>query len=356
MRVGLLGWHCPTGIGYMNLDLYQLGLVDSWLIPTHPKLGVSPLPPGGSSSIQVCRQLDDKRTVLKFLSGVDVLIMVERPFLKHIDIWQECRKRKILTCCIPMLEFFPPPTPGIWTLQPDIVWAVNRHTLVTLQNYSLKATRQGTSCNWKDRILGMRWGVNLDRFPFQPRTQHNRFLFLNGWGGTKDRKGADIISRAALFATGVEIRVLSQTAELPEFPNNVTVDRRIYHNPAELYQQGDILLMPSRWEGLGLQTWEAYASGLPVIASNTPPLDELPGAIMINGRQQEYTLSSQLVVAGLEPAARLLADLLLQHHHTDITQWSKICRQEAEKVSLRQQFGRARIKLDHWLTKQRLKT
>ena len=177
MRIGLIGWHAPTGIGYMNLDMFQLGLVDSWLIPAHPKLGVSSVPTG-SGDVRICQRLDDKRTVLQFLTGLDVLIVVERSFLKNIDIWQECRKRKILTCCIPMLEFFPPPTPGGWTLQPDVIWAVNRHTLDTLHNYSLKATRQGSNCYWRHQLLSLRWGVNLYRFPFQLRTQCRRFFFF----------------------------------------------------------------------------------------------------------------------------------------------------------------------------------
>lgn len=349
MRIGLLGWHAPTGIGYMNLDMYQLGFADTWLAPRHPKLGIAAAPPGAGTFIP-CELAINRHTLASFLDSIDILVLVERPFLQGVDIWAECRKRKILTCCIPMLEFFPAPMQTAWTAWPDCVWSVNKHTTETLSRMSRRAQQQGLQCRWKNKVLALRWGVNLQRFPFHQQTRCTEFLFLNGWGGTQERKGADIVARAACLSPTARIRVLSQTRELPDFPSNVTVDLTDYANPADMYRQGNVLLLPSRWEGLGLQLWEAYASGLPVIVSNAPPMSELPHATRIDGLPTVRRLSSALEVAGFEPAFGSLAAILAQQQNMELTAQSKLCRKEAEKVDLTQQFAHARTALSQWAT------
>jgi len=40
MEIGIVGWATPTGIGYINSDLWSLGIADRWLVPAHPLLGV----------------------------------------------------------------------------------------------------------------------------------------------------------------------------------------------------------------------------------------------------------------------------------------------------------------------------
>ncbi len=39
MRTGLIGYAARTGCGQINRDLYDLGFVDSWLVPRHPVVG-----------------------------------------------------------------------------------------------------------------------------------------------------------------------------------------------------------------------------------------------------------------------------------------------------------------------------
>jgi glycosyltransferase involved in cell wall biosynthesis len=46
---------------------------------------------------------------------------------------------------------------------------------------------------------------------------------------------------------------------------------------ARYLREADIVAIPSRWEGFGLQAVEAMASGVPVVASDIPPLREVLG-------------------------------------------------------------------------------
>lgn len=62
-----------------------------------------------------------------------------------------------------------------------------------------------------------------------------------------------------------------------------------------LFADADVLLAPSRWEGLGVPLFEATAHGLPVITNDAPPMNELVldgvNGVLIPSRDAEPTKS-----------------------------------------------------------------
>ncbi len=69
----------------------------------------------------------------------------------------------------------------------------------------------------------------------------------------------------------------------------------------------DIFVMPSRWEGFGLAAAEAMAAGLPVIASDLPPLREL-----ITHRRTGLLVEQGSAVALADAVEELLGDAELR--------------------------------------------
>jgi glycosyltransferase involved in cell wall biosynthesis len=161
------------------------------------------------------------------------------------------------------------------------------------------------------------WPIDVERFSYRQRTRCCRFLFVNGHGGHKGRKGADIVAEAARLAPEARVLVVSQTNDLPAFPNNVEVRSAVGDN-VDLYAQGDVCIQPSKWEGIGLQLLECQAAGLPLITTDAPPMNEYHALDRIAvARREPVTLRRPLEVD--IPCARSLANLMRKWNGADVS-------------------------------------
>lgn len=79
-----------------------------------------------------------------------------------------------------------------------------------------------------------------------------------------------------------------------------------------LRSRADVLLAPSRWEGLGLHLFEATAIGMPIITTDRPPMSEIVrhednGLLVASRESPEPTPSG---VAAYDPDESALADAI----------------------------------------------
>jgi glycosyltransferase involved in cell wall biosynthesis len=141
--------------------------------------------------------------------------------------------------------------------------------------------------------------------PFWPRTGL-RILFV---GRLDEQKGVDVLFAAMrkLGARAFAVVVGSPVAGHDpghHIPSNVrTVGWLRREQIEELYAAAEVLVMPSRWEGLPLVALEAMRAGLPVIATR---VGGIPEAVEdgVTGRLVDLDAPSQLasVLASLDPA------------------------------------------------------
>jgi glycosyltransferase involved in cell wall biosynthesis len=200
---------------------------------------------------------------------------------------------------------------------------------------------------WKSRfrfewqIECIAWPIDTDRFAFQQRDVCRRFVFVNGGGGAWTespggpqrrlrRKGFDTLSAAARLAPEISIIAYSQTDDVPVLPRNVELrpppdDNRL------LYQDGDVCVQPSHWEGLGLPLLECQAAGMPLITTDVPPMNEHRPLAVIPAELEAAYLSSEHCI----PAARIepvqLASVLRSVVGRDISAASTEARQFVER-------------------------
>ena len=153
-----------------------------------------------------------------------------------------------------------------------------------LYDFLLCNTRRHYSV-FKDhpRAFYIPWGTDLD--VFRPRDRAgsgDSVTFFHSCGVSPLRKGSDLLVRAFQYVKGNAKLIIHSQGSFSEHPPTASViaqDPRIELIEAGvgapgLYHFGDVYVYPTRLEGIGLTIAEALASGLPVITTNAPPMNE----------------------------------------------------------------------------------
>jgi len=135
------------------------------------------------------------------------------------------------------------------------------------------------------------WGTHVHLYQPQPTSKERpvTFIISAGMSGGNarvhpwmDRRGVGLAMRVFQRVKGdCKLIVLSQIplSECPQdWKNAVNNDHRIEFvvgtfNPVPYYL-GDVYVYPSRLDGIGLTLPEALSSGIPVITTNCPPMNE----------------------------------------------------------------------------------
>ena len=258
-RIGLVGYNTAQGLGYVNRDIAQWLDVHDWIITKHPRFPMLDRP---KSQYQIADMQIPDDELRERLQGLDVVMFVEvcPPNLPRV-----AKSLGIKTVCVPMVEWLP--------LQEGWTQSIDLWIAPTLFSYSQLVTR-----GVRGDVRYTPWPIDTSRFAFRQRKKLERYVFAHGNGGPRDRKGGKLLAEAAAMVPEIPLIVYSQQnqsgqAESVQWPNHVDF-RGDAKTPADLYAGGDCMIMPSRWEGLGLQLYECQAAGLPLITTGAPPMTE----------------------------------------------------------------------------------
>ncbi len=153
------------------------------------------------------------------------------------------------------------------------------------------------SVTWCERRRYAEWGLETPRVPWGihpellevPVRRSSdglvRFVFPGGFLG--HRKPAEPVVEAFANAAGENLRLLVKAqverSRLERLLPMIEADERIellladepWHEHLAAVAANDVSLSPSRWEGLGLPLYEAVAFGMPTIANDDPPMNEV---------------------------------------------------------------------------------
>lgn len=141
--------------------------------------------------------------------------------------------------------------------------------------------------NWHRNCFFIQWGT--DTKLFQPvknnylTRKETVFFHSAGYGGINCRKGTDVLIKSFQKVKGPSRLVIHSQVPIAKYGKDiqeiVESDERIEFLqktvPAPgLYYLGDIYVYPSKLEGIGLSVSEALSCGLPVITTDTAPMNE----------------------------------------------------------------------------------
>lgn len=141
--------------------------------------------------------------------------------------------------------------------------------------------------DWHPQCLYLPWGTNIDVFRpnLSTKIETNKVTFFHSSGYSPVRKGTDLVLEAfSALPTSAHLVIHSQGPLANKIPNLATLKKLLEQERLTLYEQtvtapglyhlGDVYVYPSRLEGIGLTIAEALACGLPVITTDSPPMNE----------------------------------------------------------------------------------
>ncbi|HET6831544.1 MAG TPA: glycosyltransferase family 4 protein [Solirubrobacterales bacterium] len=154
--------------------------------------------------------------------------------------------------------------------------------------YSMTDCEQRRYAGWGIETPRVPWGIHPELLDIPVRRADDglvRFVFPGGFLG--HRKPAEPVVEAFGRAAGEDLRLLVKAqverSRLERLLPLVEADERIELRLADepwpehlaAIAAHDVSLSPSRWEGLGLPLYEAIAFGMPTIANDDPPMNEV---------------------------------------------------------------------------------
>jgi len=293
MRLAVVGWAGDSGVGrelidaVRNLPVACAFILDNKAKPTRKDL----------------------------LMGTPAYFATEANLEKQMELFIEChRPDTVLTWEVPGVWSFP----SIWRRK-DVRWVHMVHwdwfsassdhlpawklaSRLLAPNAMCQRELQSL-CGLESTLLPV--PVDTRRLVFRERKKADLFISVYGYGGHHDRRSIPEIveawKRMGSAAPKLVIRAQKPVAEMPANPpQGISVQLGNVPEPADLYASGDVALQPSRYEGVGVSLVEAQACGMPVIAVNAPPMNEIVcGPLIPVGTTNKVSLMGKAVTSSV---------------------------------------------------------
>lgn len=177
--------------------------------------------------------------------------------------------------------------------------------------------------------------IDTDRLAFRERRRAVRFVSVYGYGGAHDRRSLpEILAAWKMLSRAPELTIRAQCAlpkECGVLPPSVKVLVGNTPEPGELYDDFDVAVQPSRYEGVGVSMMEAQACGVPVITTQAPPMDEFARELPVSVAERvQYNIMHKMVDAYI-PSVPSLAQTVMRIHNKDIGGMSRAVHARVER-------------------------
>jgi glycosyltransferase involved in cell wall biosynthesis len=120
-----------------------------------------------------------------------------------------------------------------------------------------------------EKLFRNPYGVSLEQFPFRQRPQSNRAIVLMV-GTWSHRKGCDLLTDAVMHLPDCDLLHVGAIGDLafPRHPRFHHCDPVDQGRLTDFYARSDLMVLPSREEGLALVQAQALASGRLIVCSD----------------------------------------------------------------------------------------
>lgn len=267
MKVGSLVYATDQGLGILAKSFYDAGIVTDALVIRHGRR------PEHDEWYPSCGRISDLRAgrhvIREFCKAMDVMLFFETPF--DWNLIQFCREIGTKTALMPMHECHPKDQmPGTGAAPPDLYLCPS---LIEWQHFHPSKFISGQT---RSAFLPVPVSV-----PWRKRERAEVFIHNAGWGGLRGRNGTlellkswrYVRSQAKLIIRSQEQLELTRDERLSNGGNAIfLVNSTVLYN--QLWDEGDVFIMPEKFNGLSLPLQEARAAGMLVMCGDRWPMND----------------------------------------------------------------------------------
>lgn len=312
MKIGLIARADNSGLGVQTKGFYDHMPVAKTLVVDISKMNGNKIFPERYPNAQFVRGIPTPNQFREFLADLDVVFIAESAY--SFEFYEIAKELGVKTAVQYNYEFFD--------------WAVNpNYPTPDMFIAPSKWHYQDVEDICKQRgIMHAYLHCPIDRtaLPFREIKQARTFLHVAGRAAAHDRNGTFTLIEASRFLkTEANIRIHFQgeqglkhqlTATTEDYhrnlrnvgnPNSVTITTEDYDDYADVYKEGDVLVLPRRYGGNCLPLNEGLSIGMPVIMTDIAPNNEfLPqNWLVASGMVGTFTPRTRIDIFGADPQA-----------------------------------------------------
>ena len=273
MRIGVLAFATETGLGYQaksyikHLPVTKVLELDSSLF--HKDLARK----DWYRKADRVKGFPNNKTIEKFVKDLDVVLFAETPI--NEQIYEIARAHNVKTVNVVNWEFFDN-TITDKKLLPDAIIMPSKWHLKEVEEF-----RRRTNV----KIFQLHHPVDRTTFPFLLRNSSKHFHLAGRPTTEYDRNGTlDYLNAYPEGTVTIQRDSMAQRLKI-QYPN-ARILTNLKHS--ELYNSGDILVLPRQYGGNCLPLNEALSCGLPVIMPDVSPNNSfLPGEWLVQVESSE---------------------------------------------------------------------
>ena len=311
-NVALIGFSCNSGLGELNRQIASYcQAVTKWLVKPHSSWTLAPP--------QNVPHLVSDTCNWDFLRDADVLLFCESQIYSNSIRDAKAKGKRVV--CVPMIEWMP----SIKLSHKNWTQYIDLFICPTKQCYDI-LRREGYPC------VHFPWPCETRRLPVRHVSRCERFLYIHGNGGYMGRKGGTAIYRAKRLWPEFPVTVVGPNLRPEDWPKDTEL-RDAGTDNLKLYEHGDVLVYPACIDGVGLQPYEAMATGMPVVVTQGDPWDDQPAIQRLRSFVQTMPIGPQRFMDWHAVCPEDLVDKCKRLHGADISMYSEQARTWAQAHS-----------------------
>lgn len=310
MRLGLIARADNSGLGVQTHNFYLHMRPDKTLVVDISELnGNKVYPERYPDKAVFVKGIPQKEDIDIFLQDLDVVFVAEAPYNYYLyDRARELGVKTAVQYNYEFLDWYAYP----WYPKPDMLIAPSKWHYEDVQKF----------CDENHiKHVYLHCPVDREKLPFTSNKDLSTFLHVAGRSAAFDRNGTETVINAAKFLkTDAKILIHFQGEQglghqatksyadylklvLEQSNKNITIEKLEFENYEQVYNRGDVMLLPRRYGGNCLPLNEALSVGMPVIMPDISPNNAWlpPNWLLPAEKISQFTPRTVIDIYGVRP-------------------------------------------------------